>query len=288
MSIRERLKAAAETLRRAGVPDAEYDSAALLAFLTGRPPLEMRLDFEHSLTEAQEAAFRGLLERRAGREPLQYILGTAVFRGMELKTAPGVLIPRPETELLAGWALEALREKHDPEILDLCCGSGCLGLSLWHELPGARVTLTDLSEAAAALSEENRRRLGADCEILTGDLFAPVRGRRFDCVLSNPPYIPSADCDTLQAEVMREPRLALDGGADGLDFYRRIAREAPAHLKPGGLVLMETGDGEAEKAAELLREGGAERTEIRKDDAGIPRMVLGRYPAQDAQRQKMD
>ena len=277
MNPRPLLREAAETLRQAGVPDPEYDSAMLLAEVTGRPPMELRAGFGADVTEAQEADFRALLERRREREPLQYILGTVIFRGMEFRTRPGTLIPRPETELLAAWAEEELCGIEKPEILDLCCGSGCLGLSLAKTVPGAAVTLTDLSPEAVSLTEENARALGVTCEILRGDLWEPVLGRRFDCVVSNPPYIPTGECDTLQEEVTREPRMALDGGADGMDFYRRIAAEAKAHLKPGGRLMMELGFGEAEETARLLKAGGAVRTEIRKDDAGIDRMILAVY-----------
>ena len=277
MNSREILKRAAEELRLAGVPDPEYDSAAMLAQAVGRPALALRLETEQGPTEAEEAEFRRMMARRLRREPLQYILGTAAFCGMELLTAPGVLIPRPETELLAEWAAERMAGRREQEILDLCCGTGCLGLSLLKMLPGARVALSDLSGEAVRLARKNRERLGADCEILQGDLFGPLAGRRFDCIVSNPPYIPSAACECLQEEVMREPRMALDGGKDGLDFYRRIAAEAPAHLKTGGAVLLETGFGEAEDTAGIMREGGAARTEIRSDLNGIARMVLAEY-----------
>ena len=139
------------------------------------------------------------------------------------------------------------------------------------------MTLTDLSPEAVRLTESNRKRIGVQTEVVSGDLFAPAAGRRFDLIVSNPPYIPSAECDSLQPEVLHEPRLALDGGADGLDFYRRIVRKAGVHLKRDGLLLMEVGEGEAETVAEWLRISGAGKTEIRKDDAGISRMVLGEF-----------
>ena len=282
MNARERLKQAARELRQAGVPDPETDSAQLLSRVTGRPPLELRLGFEIPVLPRQEEQFRALLERRKTREPLQYLMGSVQFCGAEVRIRPGVLIPRPETELLAEWAAEEMRGREAPEILDLCCGSGCLGISLGRMLPAARVTMTDLSPEAEALARENSEGL-RNAEVLRGDLFAPVRGRRFDLIVSNPPYIPAGECGTLQEEVLREPRMALDGGADGLDFYRRIAAEAPGHLKRRGLLMTEVGAGEAEPAAEMFRANGAARTEIRKDLAGIGRMVLAAYgaPAED-------
>ena len=277
MNSREVLRAAADRLRRAGVPDPEYDSGMLLSRVTGEPWLALRMGLEGIPGPLDSEEFQRLLARRESREPLQYILGTAFFRGAEFETAPGVLIPRPETELLAEWAGEWLKQRSAPEVLDLCCGSGCIGLSLARELPSAGVTLTDLSPDALRIAARNRSRLGVKAEILQGDLFAPVRERRFDCVISNPPYIPAGECGRLQPEVMKEPRLALDGGADGLDFYRRIGREGPAFLKPGGRIFLETGEGEAQAAASLLEAGGALETTIRKDEAGIDRMVSGRY-----------
>lgn len=194
---------------------------------------------------------------------------------------PGVLIPRPETEMIAEEAIRLLgaRDKTAgaPAVLDLCCGSGCLGISVKRAFPEAEVTLTDLSPIAVETAGENAARLRADCEILRGDLFAPVSGRRFDLILSNPPYIPADECGTLQAEVLREPRMALDGGTDGLDFYRRIAAEAGSHLRRPGFLLLEIGYGEAEAVEALLLAGGAERVHTDRDFSGIPRRVCAEY-----------
>lgn len=277
MNAREMIRKAAASLREAGVPDPEYDSALLLSSLMGIPPLELRMGTEIHPDPQQEEAYGRLIQRRRSREPLQYILGTVYFRGMEFQVSPEVLIPRPETELLAEWAAEEMQGRPSPEILDVCCGSGCLGLSMKRALPGGKVTLSDLSPGAVRIARLNRDRQGLEAEILQGDLLEPVAGRRFDLILCNPPYIPSRDCEELQPEVMREPRLALDGGADGMDFFRRLSGKCPAYLKPGGLLMMEVGIGEAREAARMLREHGAVRAEIRKDDSQIERMVLGAY-----------
>ena len=277
MNAREMIRKAAASLREAGVPDPEYDSALLLSSLMGIPPLELRMGTEIHPDPQQEEAYGRLIQRRRSREPLQYILGTVYFRGMEFQVSPEVLIPRPETELLAEWAAEEMQGRPSPEILDVCCGSGCLGLSMKRALPGGKVTLSDLSPGAVRIARLNRDRQGLEAEILQGDLLEPVAGRRFDLILCNPPYIPSRDCEELQPEVMREPRLALDGGADGMDFFRRLSGTCPAYLKPGGLLMMEVGIGEAREAARMLREHGAVRAEIRKDDSQIERMVLGAY-----------
>lgn len=290
MNTRELLKQAARELREAGVPDPEYDSAVLLSRVMDVPPLQLRLGFTEP-TEEQLNRFRELMNRRLKREPLQYIEGKAVFHRQEYAVRPGALIPRPETEGLVSWAAERAERWFRTQapgnakplsglrVLDLCCGSGCIGISLkdmFREAP-LELTLTDMSPDALDIARENAERHGIACEILQGDLFAPLEGRRFDMILSNPPYIPSSECDTLQDEVKREPRMALDGGPDGMDFYRRIAEEAPKHLKPGGIVILEMGFGEAEAIRRLMETHSAVRTETRRDEAGIERILLAEY-----------
>ena len=286
MTSRELLLRSARALREAGVPDPEYDAACLLAFVTGRPPLELRAGFGNDISEEQTSVFFALLERRKAREPLQYLLGNTVFLGNVFSVRPGVLIPRPETEMLAEKAIRWVTEHlpriraagREPAVLDLCCGTGCLGISVRMKIPEAQCTLTDLSPEALVCAGENAVRLSAACRILSGDLFEPVRDEKFDLILSNPPYIPGRECDILQPEVLREPRLALDGGADGLDFYRRIAAEAPARLHPGGCLLLEIGYGEETEVRALLMNHGANCVESEKDFSGIPRMLAAGYP----------
>lgn len=285
MTARSLLLESARELKEAGVLDPEYDAALLLSRVTGEKPLALRAGFDIALTEEQIRVFRMLAGRRKRREPLQYLLGDAVFIGLTFRVRPGVLIPRPETEMLAGEAVRRMRERigrlkpedPGPEALDLCCGSGCIGLSLKKILPRVRCTLTDRSREALETARENAEILGTECEILEGDLFAPVRERRFDLILSNPPYIPAAECESLQPEVAAEPRAALDGGADGLDFYRRIAKEAPARLLPGGALILEIGAGEGERVRDMLKKHGAVRVETEKDFSGIERMIAAEY-----------
>ena len=277
MTPRALLLLSARRLREAGVPDPDQDAAWMLSFLTGQPPLLLRLDTETQLDEDTLNAFDALLQRRKRREPLQYLLGSVSFHGLTFRTDPRALIPRPETSLLADWCLECLQNIPAPAVLDLCCGSGCIGLSLKAARPDLVLTMTDLSAEALSLARENAQTLQLDAAFLQGDLFAPLSGAAFELIVSNPPYIPSRDCETLQEEVRREPLLALDGGGDGLDFYRRIAAEAPGHLRPGGQLLMELGDGEAQAVRTLLHRGGAVRTEIRADLAGVDRMIRAVY-----------
>ena len=283
MTSRQILLQAAAELRACGVPDPAYDAAALLSRVTGDNPLELRAGFDREVSAGDLESFRGLLACRKNREPLQYILGDAVFMGDAYRVRPGVLIPRPETEMLAeeGIAFLAGRHPEGRDVLDLCCGSGCLGIAVKRHVPDARCVLSDLSSAALDTARENAAALGADCTFLSGDLFAPLAGRAFDLILCNPPYIPSRDCDTLQPEVMREPRLALDGGEEGLNFYIRLAEESKMHLKPGGRLLLEIGAGQATAVTALFRRAGAERVRTEQDFSGIPRMIAVEYEGID-------
>ena len=276
MRIGEACRAAAAQLRAAGVPDPAWDSGQLMSRVTGLAPLMARLS-ERELTAEEAAAFDALVQRRLQREPLQYILGTQDFCGRSFAVDGRVLIPRPETELLAERAVRALQDfGSGAHALDLCCGSGCLGITLALEVPSAQVDMADLSEDALAVTRKNADRLGAQVSLLQGDLWDAVRARQYQLIVSNPPYIPDADCLALQAEVMREPPMALKGGMDGLDFYRRIAAGLRKHLLPGGVLLLEVGFDQAERVAELLRAAGCE-TACHEDYQHILRMVEARW-----------
>ncbi len=278
MTCRELIRRASESFCAAGIPDPVNDAALLLSHLTGRPPLALRLDEDTVLDPSVIDSFKSLAEQRLSRVPLQYLLGEAPFYGRMFRVDSRVLIPRSETELLCEWALELLKDRLSPRILDLCCGSGCIGITLKAELPSASVTLSDISPDALDLAAENASLLSTDVALCRSDLLDAFSGTRFDLIISNPPYIPSADCDTLQEEVLREPRLALDGGKDGLSVYRRIVREAVSRLSPGGFLLMELGIGEDEAVTALLSDYGYESIQIREDLSGIRRMILSTHP----------
>ena len=270
------LRETASRFRTAGIPDPETDSALLLSFLTGRPPLVLRLDTESGLPQDLVNRFRDLADRRLAREPLQYLTGETYFLGRSFHVDSRVLIPRPETEELCRWVLECFPPAASPAVLDLCCGSGCIGLSLASERPSFRVTLSDLSPDALAVSSLNADRLQVSVSLHRGDLCAGFPPASFDCIVSNPPYIPSSECAVLQPEVLREPQLALDGGADGLSFYRRIALESLSLLVSGGHLFLEIGYGEAGDVSNLLASAGFTGIEVRDDFAGIPRMIHAR------------
>ncbi len=247
--MRRLMREGAARLARAGVPDAEWDAESCLSHITGIPRLSLHMT-DRAPTAEEEAAYDALLARRERREPLQYILGTQPFMGFDFLVSPAALIPRFDTELLAQQALKRLRS--GMTALDLCAGTGAIGISLKLIKPELRVTLADISKDALALAARNAAHLGAEVEIVCGDLFAPLDGRRFDMIVCNPPYIPSGEIAALQREVAFEPRAALDGGGDGLAFYRRIAAEAPTHLNAGGYLCLEIGDTQRERVAGLL------------------------------------
>ncbi len=255
-------------------PDAKVDVRILLEEILGLKSLN--LSANRAVSETEISQLEAALSRRIAGEPLQYILGKAWWMGLCLRVDRRVLIPRQDTETLAELALQFLRPIPSPRVLDLCTGSGAIGLCIAHDRSDARVTLADISSEALEVARENARLLGAQVETAQGDLFAPLAGREFDLIACNPPYIPTGEIGGLQAEVQKEPRLALDGGADGLDFYRRIAEEAPRYLAGGGYLLLEVGIGQAEAVVALV--GG----EAVRDLNGVERVVWTRRKCANA------
>ena len=270
MTVLEALRKAEGRLQ--AIPEPRLDAEYMLAEVLHTSRMMMLIDKSRALTAAEEEAFERMVARREQREPLQYILGSQSFMGFSFKTDPRALIPRNDTEALCEEALRHIRP--GDRVLDLCTGTGALGIAVKKLCPKAIVTATDISEAALSLAEENARSLQADVRFLQGDLFAPVAGEEFEVIVSNPPYIPEALRGRLQAEVEKEPALALFAGEDGLDFYRRIAREAPARLAPQGWLCLEVGDGEAEAVAALLKTN-FESVRILPDLNGLDRVVSG-------------
>ncbi|MGN0773930.1 MAG: peptide chain release factor N(5)-glutamine methyltransferase [Candidatus Ventricola sp.] len=250
MTIREILREATARLERAGVPNADYDAAQMLAHVLGEDALMMRLNNHRAVDEPKRAAYEAMLARREAREPMQYILGETGFMGLTFHVAPGVLCPRPDTEILCEEALRRLPA--GGRVLDIGTGSGALAVSIAVLAPGSRVTAADISDTALAIAEGNARRNGADVRFVRSDCLDALAGERFDLIVSNPPYIDRQEMETLMPEVRHEPALALCGGEDGLDFYRRISREAGAHLNEGGVLLFEIGWKQKDAVAALL------------------------------------
>ncbi len=262
-----------EFLAVKGVENARLEAEWLLCDATGLDRVGLYLNFEKPLNDAELSSFRAMVARRGRREPLQHILGTQEFCGLEFEVTPDVLIPRHDTETLVH---EALSRKSDARaLLDIGTGSGCIAIALARQLPAAAVTATDISESALAVARRNAERHGVAIEFLKGSLFIPVTGRRFDLIVSNPPYIPTKDIAGLEPEVRDyDPHSALDGGGDGLDIYRRLVPEASGYLKPGGCLLMEVGIGQADDIIRLINEtGGYEQAFTASDPGGVTRVV---------------
>ena len=239
MTIREALRAATARLEQADVPDADVDASYLLASVLKEDTLAMRINGHRALTEEQEKAFDALCDRRAAREPLQYILGETEFMGLTFHVEPGVLIPRADTEILVEKALAWM--KPGARVLDIGTGSGAIAVSLAKLGRQAQVTAVDVSDRALEIARRNAERNGAAVEFVKSDCFSALKDRKYDMIVSNPPYISEDEMRGLMPEVTREPELALFGGADGLDFYRRISREASEYLNEGGCLLFEIG-----------------------------------------------
>lgn len=270
--VRKRLEAA-------GVDTPVLDARLLLEVGAGVSRLDIVTDPRRPVTDEQTAAVRALTARREAREPVSHIIGSKHFWTLDLAVTPDVLTPRPETEFVVEAGLQALLPADASfRILDLGAGSGAIILALLHERQNASGVAVDISPAALVVARANAQRLGLDDRLdLRESDWASGVGERFDLVVSNPPYIASADIGGLAPEVARfEPRLALDGGADGLAAYRTIASALPGLLKPGGVVALEVGFGQAESVAALIEAAGMSVAEPRRDLSGIPRVVVGR------------
>lgn len=277
MTIGEWLRHAREVLAASNCPDPAIDSRWIAEDTLGLTRTELHFESERALTAASLEQLNERLRLRAQGEPVQYILRSAYFMGQKFYVDNRVLIPRQDTESLVEAVIVALHEFPEPDVLDLCAGSGAIGLSVKTLLPSANVTLSDISKDALDVVRKNAHNLNVDVEIRHGDLFKAVGKDTFDLIVSNPPYIPRSDLSALQREVLREPMLALDGGADGLDIYRRIAAEAGAHLNPGGFLYLEVGIGEAEPVLSLVTENiQCAQAGVFNDLNGIPRVVWAR------------
>lgn len=277
MTIGEWIRQAAASLEKAGCPDPAVDSMWIAEDILKMTRANLRFE-EHSVLDSGKLAeLNACLERRMAGEPVQYILERADYMGLKFYVDRRVLIPRQDTETLVENAIIELQGRHEPRVLDLCCGSGCIGLSIASLVPQAKVTLSDISGDALDVAKKNAKALDADVAFKHGDLFKAVGKEKFDLIASNPPYIPAADMEVLQKEVRFEPELALYGGEDGLDIYRRIAAEASAHLNDGGALLMEVGEGEAKDVLKLVQENmDCEDSGIIRDLNGIERIVWAR------------
>ena len=266
-------------LEKAGISDARLDARLLLESVCGTSLTTLLSEPERPISPAQQKDYEDLISRRALHEPAAYILGSQEFMGLPFAVNPSVLIPNQDTETLVELAMQQLHS--GMRILDLCTGSGCILLSLLHYSLNTSGTGTDLSGEALAVAEQNAKSLGLSdrSRFVQGDLFAALgdESELYDLLVSNPPYIRREVIGTLETEVaQKEPYLALCGGEDGLDFYRRIAKEAARFVKPGGALLFEIGYDQAEDVCSLLEEAGCTGIRVEKDYAGLDRVVLCR------------
>jgi release factor glutamine methyltransferase len=252
VTVLEAIQKSAEFLGKKKVESPRLQTELLIAHLLQMPRMKLYLNFERVLTTTETDTLREFIKRRATREPLQHIVGSTSFCGFEIIVNRHVLVPRPETELLAelGWQFLSTLNSQLPTCLDFCTGSGCIAIALAAKCPNGKIVATDISADALALAEENaaRNNVAERIEFLHSDGFVALpKDERFDLIISNPPYISSAEIATLEPEVRNfDPCLALDGGADGLDFYHLIALQGGNFLKPGGKIMVEFGDGQAE------------------------------------------
>lgn len=297
MTVGELQRKSEARLTERGVSEASVNAELILAYVLECRRLEVRLNSARALNAKQERQVRHLIHERSKRIPLAYVLGSQDFMGLEIKVTPSVLIPRPETEELVQAAIEVAegvpRSGRSLQVLDIGTGSGCVSIALAHLLPEAQIVATDISPAALALAEENARKheVGRRVRIMKADLFHPDRQRAAagcpkglsgtssgwaDIAVSNPPYIPTKELAKLEPEVLREPRLALDGGPDGLAAIRAIVGEAPADLKPGGWLALEIGHGQDKAVRKLLAEAGYRDVDVRPDAQGMPRIAVAR------------
>lgn len=276
MTWQELKNSGAKYLSDAEIDNAPYDAKELLYFISGLDPSTYPLHMRDDVPKEQEEKYRLLIERRATHEPLQYITGTAYFYGESFFVEPGILIPRYDTETLIEALLPYLAGRRS--VLDLCCGSGCILATLLMNGPETlRGTGADLSETAVKVTRKNLEKfnLNSRAEAVQSDLFSALTGP-YDIIVSNPPYIPSEDISDLQSEVRDyEPESALDGGRDGLDFYKKIAERAADFLNPAGILAFEIGYDEGTAVQKIMRQNGFEDIRLYQDLSGRDRVVLG-------------
>ena len=314
MTLREAWNLGKKRLTAAEVPDADLDAWYLLEYVTGVSRSQYFLDPEREVPQEQEAAYRQMIDKRSTHIPLQHLTHQAFFMGHEFYVDKNVLVPRQDTETLVESALECMKAVKNPYILDMCTGSGCILISILKERADAHGTGVDLSDEALKVAVRNARTLevAEHAEFVQSNLFSEMQNivygteymkrtavkdtvkmtecensnrnysRAYDMIISNPPYIPTAEIEDLMDEVkLHDPRMALDGMEDGLYFYRAITKQAQDHLVPGGWLLYEIGCSQGEDVAALLRKYKFEDIEIRQDLAGLDRVVLGRKKLQE-------
>jgi release factor glutamine methyltransferase len=285
LNISQALVEVSQVLRKSGVPDPRREAASLLAMVTGRDRTFLIAHAEAELSPDEIDRLKDFVQRRASGEPMQYITGHQEFFKLDFEVEPGVLIPRPETEILVEKALQLIDPSSSVEICDVGTGSGCIVISILHERANVRGVGLDISPAALKIAGRNAARLGVagKLELKESDCFSALQqGKRFGMLVSNPPYVAESAMESLQREVRdHEPIEALTSGPDGLNMIRRLLRQAPSYLEPGGHFLFEMGFDQSEAVRELVARSSWELVEILDDLQGIPRIANLRKLAAD-------
>lgn len=279
MNVADALNESAKVLEANGVAEPMREASLILQFALNKDKTFLIAHREYKLSADEEKRFVPLVERRAKREPFQYISGKQEFHGLDFEVTPDVLIPRPETEMLVERAIEILKNIERPTFCEIGVGSGCISVSILVNVKNAAATALDISATALEVASRNAERHAVRDRItfIESDLFSRLNGGTFDLIVSNPPYVPAAHLDGLQAEVKNfEPINALTDGADGLSIVRRIVQESPNFLNAGGSLLLEIGMGQAQKVDEMFDRTIWKSIEIAPDFQGIPRLVSAR------------
>ena len=277
ITIAQLIDEGTKKLTAAQIDEPEVHSELIAAFVLNKSRTYLRAFRQNLVQDKQEGLFNTILEEKLKGRPLAHIIGSCEFMGRIYNVSPTVLIPRPETEELIEQSLKQLKMQLPNTILDLCTGSGCVAISLAFLFHHAQVTATDISHKALDTALQNARNLNVDKRInfIKSDLFENIN-KSFDFIISNPPYIPTDIIETLSPEVLCEPRIALNGGKDGLDIIKRIAKEVYDHLNPNGLLALEIGCGQAPKVVKFFKADKWQNPQVIKDFAGIERFVFVR------------
>lgn len=278
-SVAEVLKAASDKFLAENIENPRLDAEILLAHVLNCRRLDFYIDAEKILPLEKIMRFNELVNRRLEKIPVAYLIGKREFMGLSFAVDENVLIPRPDTEILTEFVGEYLRGLDNPIFADIGTGSGAICVSILKFVKNSRACAVDVSQNALNVAKFNAQKFNVDdrAEFFFGDLFSPLNGKIFDAIVSNPPYIPTNDLKTLQAEVKREPKLALDGGSDGLNFYRRIISDAPKFLRAGGLLAVEVGINQSIAVKNLFARAGFVDIEILHDLSGIERVVAAKF-----------
>lgn len=275
MTVFEAYNLTKNRLEAVGIEDYVFEAKQIIKHITGFTNAQILSRYQSELTEYQQNNLTAVIKQREIRYPLQYILGQWDFYGRHFNVGVGVLVPRADTEILVEKCLEFLKDKEEPEILDLCTGSGCIGITLAKEIPQSRVVMVDKYDVALQYAVKNAELNGAvNTEIIKGDIFEGTASEvTYDLIVSNPPYIPENEMGEISPETRLEPETALYGGKDGLDFYREIIKNYKTALKKGGMLAFEVGIGESLRVGELFKENGFRNITVTKDLNGIERVV---------------